>query len=131
MIAPLFMTLLDQRDSRQIGSLQKWKSPWGADGPGEQGTRGDDGERIKPQSAKTSNTNQRHKSQPAGSSRSPPTDENSHLARIAPDLRQPQWRVALVTLVERIGVENAHRFRAPQTRIALFGQNRTHLPTPR
>jgi phosphatidylserine/phosphatidylglycerophosphate/cardiolipin synthase-like enzyme len=33
------------------------------------------------------------------------------LARIASRLRQPQWAIALITLVERVGVQNAYRLR--------------------
>src|ERR1700683_4055077 len=60
-----------------------------------------------------------------------PRESLSFLARIAPHLRQTQWRVALVTLVERAGVENASRLPPPRCRVALLGQDRSHLPTPR
>src|ERR1700722_10559324 len=44
------------------------------------------------------------------------------LARIAAGLRQPQWRVALVPLVEHLSAENAD-FHAPRACVALCGQN--------
>jgi phosphatidylserine/phosphatidylglycerophosphate/cardiolipin synthase-like enzyme len=45
------------------------------------------------------------------------------LARIVARLRQPQWGVALVTLIERLGAEHADSFHASRGRIALRGQN--------
>ena len=44
------------------------------------------------------------------------------LARIAAGLRQPQWRVALVPLVERLSAENTD-FHAPGACVALCGEN--------
>ena len=45
------------------------------------------------------------------------------LARIVARLGQPQWGVALVTLIERLGAEHADSFHASRCRITLRGQN--------
>src|ERR1700722_12675069 len=52
------------------------------------------------------------------------------LARIVARLRQPQWGIAFVTLVERLSAEGAVGFHAWGGRIALRGENRRHVPAP-
>ena len=60
--------------------------------------------------------------------RSLKTDE---LVGIAPRFWKPKRRVALVTLIERVGVEGPDSCDRPRRGIALTGQNRTNLPAPR